>query len=101
MIRLCQARNKRGHVSCTHPTDAGPTHGTDGRQYRRSQNPTLEQNLQRGNVVDNHGPADGRCRAGEIVPPDQQQQGEQLREARDEQRRADDGRVRVAWEDVR
>lgn len=88
----------RKEKSSTHPSNTSPTNSPNSRQRTRAQHPTLEQNLQRSHIINNNSPADGASTAGQIVPPDQQHEREQLGEARHQQRGADDGRVRVVRE---
>lgn len=81
--------------SNTYPTHRSPPHRSHSRQPRRPRIPAIQQYRQRGHIVDDDRPADRGRGAGQIVRPDQQQQREQLGEARHEQRGRDERRVRV------
>ena len=87
--------SQQSHSRKTHPSNPSPTNSAHSRQQRRPHIPTIQQNLQRRNIVDNHRPRHRARAARQVVVPHQQQQREQLRETRHQQRRADERFVRV------
>ena len=82
-------------IIAAYPSDPSPTNSTHSRQQRSSHIPTVQQDLECSNIVDDDRPRDSTGAAGQIVVPHQQQQREQFRETRDQQRRADERFVRV------
>jgi hypothetical protein len=84
----------------THPTNPRPTNSPNSRQQRRPHIPTIQQNLQRRHIVNNHRPRHSARAARQVVIPHQQQQREQFSETRHQQRRADQRFVRVVRDDA-
>jgi len=80
-----------------HPLDPPPLCGPNPDQHRGPHIATPHENLQRGDIVHNHRPADGGRTAGQVIVPDDEQHGEQLGAAADEE----GGAERVGAREVR